>query len=399
MTHLGISGGLGLGPGYDVPGLHSPLSHPSLQSSLNNPNLQASLSGPQPQLQGSHSHPSRLPSSSLAHHALPATSLVPGPAPPPLCFISGSALPTSLPPPPPPYSASAPGSFLRHDHVPLSPHSLQAQPMPEGPNSNCPNSFHQQCHPPCLPSLRASPWIPVSCPPTSGCLHIHYSPLPQFGSAHPATHPKASAAARAALSGLSVWPSGCQPLGRQLQCGTLYPPSPSEHGQPSYHRSMSDFGLGNLEQFSMGNPSTSCVLSDPCALLPDPAVEDLFHSDWLEASPWIPVSCPPTSGCLHIHYSPLPQFGSAHPATHPKASAAARAALSGLSVWPSGCQPLGRQLQCGTLYPPSPSEHGQPSYHRSMSDFGLGNLEQFSMGNPSTSWCRIPLAFPKGLDP
>ena len=56
MTHLGISGGLGLG--YDVPGLHSLLSHPSLQSSLSNPKLQASLSSPQPQLQGSHSHPS-----------------------------------------------------------------------------------------------------------------------------------------------------------------------------------------------------------------------------------------------------------------------------------------------------------------------------------------------------
>ena len=56
MTHLGISGGLGLS--YDVPGLHSLLSHPSLQSSLSNPKLQASLSSPQPQLQGSHSHPS-----------------------------------------------------------------------------------------------------------------------------------------------------------------------------------------------------------------------------------------------------------------------------------------------------------------------------------------------------
>lgn len=41
---------------------------------------------------------------------------------------------------------------------------------------------------------------------------------------------------------------------------------------------------------------------------------------------------------------------------------------------PSGAQPPGRQLQYGTLYPPSPSGHGQQSYHRSMSDFSLGNV-------------------------
>ena len=72
---------------------------------------------------------------------------------------------------------------------------LLAQPMPEGPNSNCPNSFCQQCHPLCLPSLRESPWIPLSCPPY---------PLqpPRFHSAHSATYPKAPAAARAALSRL-----------------------------------------------------------------------------------------------------------------------------------------------------------------------------------------------------
>ncbi|KAL0628241.1 CREB-regulated transcription coactivator 2 [Plecturocebus cupreus] len=41
VTHLGISEGLGmdLGPGYDAPGLRSPLNHQSLQSSLSNPDL------------------------------------------------------------------------------------------------------------------------------------------------------------------------------------------------------------------------------------------------------------------------------------------------------------------------------------------------------------------------
>ncbi|OWK11749.1 hypothetical protein Celaphus_00003446 [Cervus elaphus hippelaphus] len=43
-------------------------------------------------------------------------------------------------------------------------------------------------------------------------------------------------------------------------------------------------GLGLEEELCMeplGLEGLS-VLSDPCALLPDPAVEDLFHSDWLE---------------------------------------------------------------------------------------------------------------------
>lgn len=128
MTHLGISGGLGLGPSYDVPGLHSPLSHPSLQSSLSNPNLQASLSSPQPQLQGSHSHPS-LPASSLAHHALPTTSLGhPSLSAPALSSSSSSSSTSSPVLSAPPYPASTPGASPRHRRVPLSPLSLPAGP-------------------------------------------------------------------------------------------------------------------------------------------------------------------------------------------------------------------------------------------------------------------------------
>uniref|UniRef100_A0A5F9CMU3 CREB regulated transcription coactivator 2 n=1 Tax=Oryctolagus cuniculus TaxID=9986 RepID=A0A5F9CMU3_RABIT len=128
MTHLGISGGLGLGPGYDAPGLHSPLSHPSLQSSLSNPNLQASLSSPQPQLQGSHSHPS-LPASSLAHHALPTTSLShPSLSAPALSSSSSSSSTSSPVLGAPLYPASTPGASPRHRRVPLSPLSLPAGP-------------------------------------------------------------------------------------------------------------------------------------------------------------------------------------------------------------------------------------------------------------------------------
>lgn len=109
-------------------GLHSPLSHPSLQSSLSNPNLQASLSSPQPQLQGSHSHPS-LPASSLAHHALPTTSLGhPSLSAPALSSSSSSSSTSSPVLSAPPYPASTPGASPRHRRVPLSPLSLPAGP-------------------------------------------------------------------------------------------------------------------------------------------------------------------------------------------------------------------------------------------------------------------------------
>uniref|UniRef100_A0A9L0SQK7 CREB regulated transcription coactivator 2 n=1 Tax=Equus caballus TaxID=9796 RepID=A0A9L0SQK7_HORSE len=61
----------------------------------------------------------------------------------------------------------------------------------------------------------------------------------------------------------SVQPSGGQPPGRQPHYGTLYPPSSSGHGQQSYHRPMSDFSLGNLEQFSMESSSASLGLDPP----------------------------------------------------------------------------------------------------------------------------------------
>lgn len=123
-SNVGLSGFL------SVPaGPHSPLSHPSLQPSLSNPNLQASLRSPQPQLQGSHSHPS-LPASSLARHALPAASLGHPSLSAPALSSSSSCSSTS---PPglgaPPYSASTPGASPRHHRrVPLSPLSLPAGP-------------------------------------------------------------------------------------------------------------------------------------------------------------------------------------------------------------------------------------------------------------------------------
>ncbi|XP_028609024.1 CREB-regulated transcription coactivator 2 isoform X3 [Grammomys surdaster] len=261
MTHLGISGGLGLGPSYDVSGLHSPLSHPSLQSSLSNPNLQASLSSPQPQLQGSHSHPS-LPASSLAHHALPTTSLGhPSLSAPALSSSSSSSSTSSPVLSAPPYPASTPGASPRHRRVPLSPLSLPAGPADaRRSQQQLPKQFSPTMSP-TLSSITQGVPLDTSKLPTDQRLPPYpYSPPSLVIPTHPPT-PKSlqQLPSQACL----VQPSGGQPPGRQPHYGALYPPGSSGHGQQPYHRPINDFSLGNLEQFNMENPSTSLVLDPP----------------------------------------------------------------------------------------------------------------------------------------
>ncbi|XP_036198735.1 CREB-regulated transcription coactivator 2 isoform X2 [Myotis myotis] len=251
MTHLGISGGLGLGPAYDTPGLHSPLSHPSLQSSLSNPNLQASLSSPQPQLQGSHSHPS-LPASSLARHALPTTSLghpsLSAPA------LSSSCSSSSASPPvlgTPPYPASTPGASPRHRRVPLSPLSLPAGPADaRRSQQQMPKQFSPTMSP-TLSSITQGVPLDTSKLPTDQRLPSYpYSHSSLVLPAQPST-PKPLQQPGLPSQACLVQPSGGQPPGRQLHYGTLYPPSSSGHGQQSYHRPVSDFSLGNLSLHSL----------------------------------------------------------------------------------------------------------------------------------------------------
>ncbi|OBS83280.1 hypothetical protein A6R68_22698 [Neotoma lepida] len=261
MTHLGISGGLGLGPSYDVPGLHSPLSHPSLQSSLSNPNLQASLSSPQPQLQGSHSHPS-LPASSLAHHALPPTSLGhPSLSAPALSSSSSSSSTSSPVLSAPPYPASTPGASPRHRRVPLSPLSLPAGPADaRRSQQQLPKQFSPTMSP-TLSSITQGVPLDTSKLPTDQRLPPYpYSPPSLVIPTHPST-PKSlqQLPSQACL----VQPSGGQPPGRPPHYGAVYPPGSSGHGQQSYHRPVNDFSLGNLEQFNMESPSTSLVLDPP----------------------------------------------------------------------------------------------------------------------------------------
>ncbi|XP_032121020.1 CREB-regulated transcription coactivator 2 isoform X3 [Sapajus apella] len=263
MTHLGISGGMGLGPSYDVPGLHSPVSHPSLQSSLSNPNLQASLSSPQPQLQGSHSHPS-LPASSLARHALPTTSLGhPSLSAPALSSSSSSSSTSSPVLGAPPYPASTPGASPRHRRVPLSPLSLPVGPADaRRSQQQLPKQFSPTMSP-TLSSITQGVPLDTSKLPTDQRLPPYpYSPPNLVLPTQPHT-PKSLQQPGLPSQSCSVQSSGGQPPGRQSHYGMLYPPGPSGHGQLSYHRPVSDFNLGNLEQFSMESPSTSLVLDPP----------------------------------------------------------------------------------------------------------------------------------------
>ncbi|XP_047560136.1 CREB-regulated transcription coactivator 2 isoform X4 [Lutra lutra] len=262
MTHLGISGGLGPGAGYDAPGLQSPLSHPSLQSSLSNPNLQASLSGPQPQLQGSHSHPS-LPASSLARHALPVTSLGHPSLSAPALSSSNSSSASSPALGAPTYPPSTPGTSPRHRRVPLSPLSLPAGPAEaRRSQQQLPKQFSPTMSP-TLSSITQGVPLDTSKLPTDQRLPPYpYSPPSLLLPSQPAT-PKSLQQPGLTSQACSMQPSGGQPPGQPLHFGSLYPPSSGGQGQQSYHRPVSDFGVGSLEQFTMESPSASLALDPP----------------------------------------------------------------------------------------------------------------------------------------
>ncbi|XP_014396238.1 PREDICTED: CREB-regulated transcription coactivator 2 isoform X6 [Myotis brandtii] len=290
MTHLGISGGLGLGPGYDTPGLHSPLSHPSLQSSLSNPNLQASLSSPQPQLQGSHSHPS-LPASSLARHALPTASLghpsLSAPA------LSSSCSSSSASPPvlgTPPYPASTPGASPRHRRVPLSPLSLPAGPADARRSQQ---QMPKQFSPTMSPTLSSitqleqfsmeSSTSSLALDPTgfsegSGFLGGEGS-VSGFQDPHALNHQNLTHCSRHG-SGPNIILTGDSSPGFSKEIAAAL------SGVPGFEVSAAglELGLGLEEELRMEPLGLEGLnmLSDPCALLPDPAVEDSFRSDRLQ---------------------------------------------------------------------------------------------------------------------
>nr|XP_023496880.1 CREB-regulated transcription coactivator 2 isoform X2 [Equus caballus] len=290
MTHLGISGSLGLGPGYDVPGLHSPLSHPSLQSSLSNPNLQASLSSPQPQLQGSHSHPS-LPASSLARHALPTTSLShPSLSAPALSSSSSSSSASSPVLGAPPYPASTPGASPRHRRVPLSPLSLPAGPADaRRSQQQLPKQFSPTMSPTLSSITQLEQFSMESSSASLGLDPPGFSEGPGFlggegpvsgpQDPHALNHQNLTHCSRHG-SGPNIILTGDSSPGFSKEIAAALA------GVPGFEVSTAglDLGLGLEEELRMEPLGLEGLnmLSDPCALLPDPAVEDSFRSDRLQ---------------------------------------------------------------------------------------------------------------------
>ncbi|KAM4880562.1 CREB-regulated transcription coactivator 2 isoform 2-T2 [Sylvia borin] len=360
MTHLGISGGGGVGLGYDPPGLPSPLqsslSNPSLQSSLSNPNLQASLRSPSlqaslsnPSLQSSHSS-SSIPSS-LSNQSLPSSLS---------SSLSNPSLPTSPRSQPLQSSPSNPslpsglgGSFAATSprrRVPLSPLSL---PVAGDCRRQHPKQFSPTMSPTLssitqgvpldtskLPADQRLPPYPYGQP---GML-LGSQPPPRAPAAPPRPYnppyapgsamgqPLAQPHGDFGLGSLEQFGIGESPPGNSggfpEELGALsYPPSEGGYDPPGLNRpNLSNCsrhgpipniiftgdsppglskeiatalagvpgfeveggslgGLGGLEEELRIEPLTLdglSMLSDPCALLTDPAVEDSFRSDRLQ---------------------------------------------------------------------------------------------------------------------
>ncbi|KAJ7425982.1 CREB regulated transcription coactivator 2 [Willisornis vidua] len=306
MTHLGISGTGGGGLGYDPPGLPSPLqsslSNPSLQSSLSNPNLQASLRSPSlqaslsnPSLQSSHSS-SSIPSS-LSNQSLPSSLS---------SSLSNPSLPTSPRSQPLQSSPSNPslpsglgGSFgttSPRRRVPLSPLSL---PVAGDSRRQHPKQFSPTMSPTLssitqgvpldttkLPEQRLPPYPygqpgvllgTVPAPPP------HVPPARPYGPPYPAPGPTLGQplAQPPADFGLGSVSGGCDsPPGLSKEIATALA------GVPGFEVEGGTLGaLGGLEEELRIEPLTLdglSMLSDPCALLTDPAVEDSFRSDRLQ---------------------------------------------------------------------------------------------------------------------
>ncbi|XP_042640495.1 CREB-regulated transcription coactivator 2 isoform X1 [Tyto alba] len=272
MTHLGISGSMGLGTGYDSPGLTSPmqssLSNPSLQSSLSNPNLQASLRSPS--LQSSLSNPSLQSSqssssipSSLSNQSLPSSLS---------SSLSNPSLPTSprsQPMQSSPSNPSLPSGLSGSSYAPMVQASINTSPrrrvplspltLPMGGDSR--RQHPKQFSPTMSPTLSSitqgvpldtsklpadqrlppysysQPGLLLQSQPSQKTLHqpVQSPPQPPLPPAPPTRPPGP--------------PSGAaqRPYAPQYQ-----PNAPLQQlGQP-----LSDFGLGSFEQFGMGESPT-----------------------------------------------------------------------------------------------------------------------------------------------
>ncbi|XP_054850963.1 CREB-regulated transcription coactivator 2 isoform X2 [Eublepharis macularius] len=269
MTHLGISGSMGLGPSYDSPGLCSPmqssLSNPCIQSALSNPSLQGSLSNPSlrsspssssiPSSMSNQSLPSSLStpslSSSLSNPSLP-TSLSgqagpPAPGNPTLQQpgFSGSSSPSASSPA---VSAAsyAPLNTSPRRRVPLSPLTL---PMGGDSRRQHPKQFSPTM-PPTLSSITQGVPLDTSKLPAD-------QRLPPYPYSQPGLLLQQN---QKPIHQQHVHGVAASQAGRQLPPPPPMPPQcpyPSSHYQPNsalqhqLNQPLGDFGLGNFDQYSM----------------------------------------------------------------------------------------------------------------------------------------------------
>ncbi|CAM9121784.1 unnamed protein product [Bubo scandiacus] len=354
MTHLGISGSMGLATGYDSPGLTSPmqssLSNPSLQSSLSNPNLQASLRSPS--LQSSLSNPSLQSSqssssipSSLSNQSLPSSLS---------SSLSNPSLPTSPPQPAHPVFPQQPQLALRLERLFLRPHGAGGHKHlapPTGPAQppHPPNGWRLQKaapqtvltnnvthivlhHPggtpghqqaagrPAAPAVLLQPARPAPAIPAEP---ESPAPAPAFPPRSRRCPPPRRRGPRSSSSGWGKAPPGTAAVSPRSWGGLSYPPSEgtydphvlnrqnlsncSRHGPipniiltgdspPGISKEIAtalagvpgfevDAAALGLEEDLKIEPLTLDglnMLSDPYALLTDPAVEDSFRTDRLQ---------------------------------------------------------------------------------------------------------------------
>ncbi|XP_074709326.1 CREB-regulated transcription coactivator 2 isoform X1 [Strix uralensis] len=273
MTHLGISGSMGLATGYDSPGLTSPmqssLSNPSLQSSLSNPNLQASLRSPS--LQSSLSNPSL--QSSQSSSSIPSS-------------LSNQSLPSSL------------SSSLSNPSLPTSPRSQPIQSSPSNPS--LPSGLSGSSYAPMVQAAintsprRRVPLSPLTLPMGGDSRRQHpkqFSPtmsptlssitqgvpldtsklpadqrLPPYSYSQPGLLLQSQPSQKALHQPLQSPPQ--PPLPPAPPTRPPVPPSGATHRPyaPQYQpnaslqqqlgQPLSDFGLGSFEQFGMGESPT-----------------------------------------------------------------------------------------------------------------------------------------------
>ncbi|XP_053133462.1 CREB-regulated transcription coactivator 2 isoform X2 [Hemicordylus capensis] len=268
MTHLGISGGMGLGPGYNSPGLcssmQSSLSNPCIQSALSNPSLQGSLSNPSLRSSPSSSSlPSSLSSSSLpsslSNPSLPTSlssqSVQSAPGNPPgalqqsgFSSPAAAASSSSAAPPSAPAAASyAPLNASPRRRVPLSPLTL-----PMGGDSR--RQHPKQFSPTMSPTLSSiTQGVPLDTSKLPADQRLPPYPYNQPGlllqqSQKPLHQPQAPGGA-APQQGRQPAPQ--QQQQQQFPCPySAYYQSNSilQHqlGQP-----LGDFGLGSFDQYGM----------------------------------------------------------------------------------------------------------------------------------------------------